>query len=63
MGAYEIVVEDPPCDGDLNGDGTVDINDLLAVIAGWGSPDGDINGDGTTDITDLLVLLEFFGPC
>ena len=63
MGAYEIMVEDPPCDGDLNGDGTVDINDLLAVIAGWGSPDGDLNGDGTTDITDLLVLLEFFGPC
>jgi hypothetical protein len=63
MGAYEIPVDSPSCGGDINGSGAVDIDDLLAVIGGWGTPDGDVTGDGVTDITDLLLVLEFFGPC
>ena len=27
----------PACPGDLNGDGAVDVTDLLAVLAAWGS--------------------------
>ena len=27
----------PTCNGDLNADGVVDVNDLLAVIALWGT--------------------------
>ncbi|MHC5022926.1 MAG: FG-GAP-like repeat-containing protein [Planctomycetota bacterium] len=50
--------------GDLDGDGIVDIADLLALLAGWGpcpSPppgcaaDADCNGE--VDIVDLLTLL------
>jgi hypothetical protein len=47
--------------GDINGDGHVDIHDLLELIAGWG-PCGDpcvadLDGDGTVDINDLLILV------
>jgi hypothetical protein len=53
-----------PLDADLNGDGVVDIDDLLAVINGWGgcpaSPAAcpvDINADGVVDIDDLLIVI------
>ncbi len=52
-----------PCLGDVNFDGTVDVADLLIVLAAWGSPDGDVTGDGTTNVADLLVLLSSWGPC
>ena len=45
--------------GDIDGDGDADINDLLALLAAWGSSNAnaDLNGDGTVDINDLLVML------
>ena len=45
--------------GDVNGDGVVDVLDLLAVIAAWGNPGGpeDVNGDGIVDVLDLLLVL------
>ena len=49
------------CLGDLNGDGTIDVNDVLALIAAWGTPDGDVNDDGTTDVNDLLMVLDVYG--
>ena len=52
-----------PCDGDFTGDGFVGIADLLAIIAGWGTPDSDVTGDNMTDIEDLLVVIGAFGPC
>ena len=54
-----------PCPADVNGDGTVDVLDLLAVLAAWGAPGGpeDINGDGVVDVQDLLQLLSAWGPC
>jgi hypothetical protein len=56
------------CDGDVNFDGIVDIDDLLAVINAWGPCppkqlcDADIapaltDGDGQVDIDDLLLLI------
>ena len=58
------VLESCPADG--NGDGTVNVTDLLTLLADWGdnpgSP-GDINGDGTVNVTDLLVLLAAWGSC
>ncbi len=45
---------------DVNGDGLVDVLDLLAVIAAWGSCDGcpeDINGDAWVNVTDLLAVI------
>ena len=52
-----------PCDGDITGDGFVDISDLLAIIAGWGTPDADVTGDNMTDVEDLLLIIGVFGPC
>ena len=47
--------------GDIDGDGSVGIGDLLALLASWGPcpapcPE-DLNGDGMVDIQDLLDLL------
>ncbi len=52
-----------PCTGDLNGDGFVGVDDLLAVIAAWGTADGDVDGDGMTGVDDLLLLISAFGEC
>ncbi|MDP6987520.1 MAG: hypothetical protein QGG74_05695 [Phycisphaerales bacterium] len=52
-----------PCTGDMDGSGDVGADDLLAVIAGWGSPSGDVDGNGTTDSNDLLLLIASWGSC
>jgi hypothetical protein len=46
---------------DINGDGNVDVTDLLAVIAEWGCTgccSADVNGDGVVNVTDLLAVIE-----
>jgi len=55
-----------PIEGDVNGDGTVDDSDLLAVMFAFGQecPLGcpeDLNGDGTVDDGDLLMVMFNFG--
>jgi len=53
--------------GDLNGDGTVDVVDLLALLEAWGPcpPDGpcpaDLTGNGVVDVVDILELLLHWG--
>jgi len=44
---------------DVTGDGVVDVLDLLAVLAAWGTsdPDADVNDDGIVDVLDLLQVL------
>ena len=53
------------CDGDVDGDNTVGVNDLLAVIAAWGTSDAaaDVDGDGNVGVNDLLALIAAWGPC
>ena len=54
------------CTGDTDGDGAVNITDLLALLADWGACTDcatDINGDGNVDITDLLAMLGAWGDC
>ncbi len=56
------------CPSDINGDGTVDINDFLSFNSAFGSScDGcpeDINQDGIVDINDFLALNSAFSnPC
>jgi hypothetical protein len=53
------------CPADVNQDGVVDVNDILALVGAWGSsgPLGDINDDGTVNIEDLLILIAAWGPC
>jgi hypothetical protein len=44
--------------GDLNGDGTIDIDDLFELLANWDtSGEGDLNDDGIVNIDDLFILL------
>jgi DNA-binding beta-propeller fold protein YncE len=51
------------CIADLSGDGSVGVDDILALLAVWGSPAGDVTGDGTTGVDDLLVVLDAWGGC
>jgi hypothetical protein len=65
------------CAGDANGNGSVDVSDLLALLAGWGECSlrcfpgvvdeqecpADTNVDCLIDVTDLLNLLANWGPC
>ncbi len=60
----------PVCDGDVDADGTVGINDFLGLLAAWGPcPDppatcfADIDHDGTVGINDFLALLANWGRC
>ena len=41
-----------PCDGDVTGDGVVDVNDVLAAVAGFGTDYG---------VDDILLILKNFG--
>ena len=57
----------PDCPADIAPNGSVDIDDLLAVIGAWGpcaapcAPD--IVRNGAVDIDDLLAVIAAWGPC
>jgi hypothetical protein len=51
------------CIGDITGDGEVDVDDVLGLIAAWGTDGGDVDGDGHTGVNDLLLMLEAWGAC
>ena len=55
-----------PCPADINGDGNVNVTDLLELLAAWGPNPGhaaDFNNDGFVNVTDLLELLAAWGGC
>jgi len=62
--AFEAIA-DRPCPPDTNCSGAVDVNDLLTVIAAWGSSDpiADIDDSGTVEVNDLLAVITTWGPC
>jgi hypothetical protein len=53
------------CQEDIDQDGMINVNDLLAVVGGWGGSDPalDLNGNGTVDTPDLLAVIAAWGPC
>ena len=54
------------CPADVNGDGTVDVADLVAVLLGWGACRGcpeDVTGDGFVDVQDLVQVINDWGDC
>ncbi len=58
----------PHCRADIDGDGMVGVDDLLAVIVAWGSDDpfADIAPDGgdlLVDVDDLLEVILAWGTC
>ena len=64
--AWPVIIDEIDCPEDINGDGIVNISDLLAIISDWGVCDGctsDLNGDGDVNVTDLLQVIEHWGSC
>ena len=54
------------CAGDIDGDNTIGVGDLLVIIEAWGTCENcaaDINDDGVVDVTDLLYIVGNWGPC
>jgi hypothetical protein len=54
------------CEADIDGNGAVDVNDLLMVIGDWGCAGtcaADITGDGAVNVQDLLQLIASWGNC
>ena len=51
------------CQGDLNGDGAVDGQDLATLLSVWGESGADLTGDRVVDGADLALLLGLWGPC
>lgn len=50
---------------DINLDGTVDVYEVLSVIAAWNTddPNADVNGDGIVETDDILLVLSAWGHC
>lgn len=50
--------------GDIDGDGIVGTNDLLAILAAWGPCTGscpeDLDGDGEVAVTDVLLVISWW---
>ena len=66
-GPGEVWVLTDLCPADSNNSGTVNVTDLLALLAKWGPCSApcpaDNTGDGTVNVTDLLALLASWGAC
>jgi hypothetical protein len=57
----------PACAADLDGNGVVDADDLVALLLDWGT-DGssrgtDLDGSGLVDVDDLTTLILAWGRC
>ncbi len=59
-----VLINDTCTAGDIDGNGLVNVTDLLALLGAWGNCPlppapcpADINGDGAVNVTDLLIVL------
>lgn len=55
-----------PCPEDVDGNGDVNVDDLIAVILGWGLCSGcpeDIDGNGDVNVDDLIAVILAWGLC
>ena len=69
--AYDVVIigADESCAGDVNRDGVLNLDDLAALLAGYGrtsddpayNSDLDFDGDGVVNLNDLAELLGRYG--
>ena len=62
---FKIEYDGTPCTADVILNGTVDVSDMLQVLADWGQTcvPADIDNDGVVAVTDLLDVLAAWGPC
>ena len=44
----------------MNGDGVVNIQDLVIVASAFGAAEPDLNGDGVVNIQDLVIVVNAF---
>ena len=54
------------CVADIDGDGEVNVADLLILIGQWGpcsDCDADLDSDGEVNVADLLILIGAWGQC
>ena len=52
------------CIGDFDASGSVNVDDLLTLLAAYElNNGGDCDDDGDTDVDDLLILISAWGPC
>ncbi|TVQ32232.1 MAG: hypothetical protein EA376_06160 [Phycisphaeraceae bacterium] len=53
------------CQGDINGDGVVNAQDLAILLSFWGTSEksADLNDDGVVNAQDLAILLSWWGSC
>ena len=53
------------CSGDVNGDGTIGVNDMLTILSYFGSDtvvgSADLDNDGVVGVNDMLQFLSLFG--
>lgn len=56
---------EPICIGDLTGDGSVGVSDMLTILSYFGSTtivgNADVNNDGLVGVNDMLMFLSLFG--
>jgi hypothetical protein len=65
MGAYEFVPLACPMDCADDGDGVVDVEDFLALLAQWGEEctSCDQRDEPGVGVLEFLRMLEYWGPC
>ena len=54
------------CQGDIDHNGVVNVDDLLDLFAAWGDPnpgEADVTGDGVVNSRDLAALIANWGAC
>jgi hypothetical protein len=54
------------CTGDINGDGAVNVTDIIALIVEWGSTESiicDLDSDGVVGVGDIISLVSVWGSC
>ena len=53
------------CEGDFDGDGSVDADDVLTLINAYGTLNSnyDLDGNSFINVNDILMLIGFYGEC
>ena len=53
------------CEGDFDGDGAVEVDDMLSLINAYGtfSSTYDLDGNSYINVNDILMLLDLYGEC
>jgi hypothetical protein len=65
--AYAVLCDSSPCPADLDGDGSIGLQDLAILLSHFGTDsganpeDGDLDDDDDVDLQDLASLLSAFG--